>query len=190
MMRHPQREELRKKLLSFFDFPPESLEPEHIDDFADRAVIVYEPDSKARITFTWSITVQASHPIQRTTRMQLIWPRFGEHERNLARQIGLPLPLSTVELSPLFPKDPPPPDVTVCEISDADQATELCHTVLERVFVCPPERWLRITGIREKQTPAADVSNEGDLLTQPTAQVGDYDGACDSQKDSRKTDYD
>jgi hypothetical protein len=64
MMTHPQREELRARLLEFFEFSQQPCEVEQIDKWAGRVLIVHEPDSKARISFTWSITAQENHPIQ------------------------------------------------------------------------------------------------------------------------------
>jgi hypothetical protein len=151
MMTHPQREELRAKLQDFLEVPQEPSEFEHFEKWADRVLIVYEPDTKARISFTWSITVQANHPIQRTARMQFIWPRFTERERVLASELGLPPPLSTVAIPPQFRGGPPLPDVTVCDVEEIDQAVDLCLTVLERVFDTPVVCWLWITDIPDKR---------------------------------------
>ena len=159
-MPHPQRDELRERLRGFFHLAQVPLDVNAADELTDKLLSVYEPDSRAEVAFTWSATISANRPIEPSARMQFTWPRFAERERALARELNLPAPLSTVELPPEFREGPPLPDLTVCDVEDADQAADLCLTVLKRVFACPDASWLWITDIFER-------SNWPDPLPRP-----------------------
>src|SRR5262249_16110314 len=95
----------------------------------------------------WTLSISANRPIERSAGMQFIWPRFAERERDLANKLGLPLPLSTVELPTHLQAGTPLPDLTLCQVKDADQAADVCLMVLQQVFACYEERWLWITDI-------------------------------------------
>jgi hypothetical protein len=150
-MPHPQRDELRTKLAGFFSFSESYFEAKPEEDFAPTHLVVYEPASRARISFTWSITIQANRPSKRSAEMHFIWPSFGERERDLANKLGIPDPLSTVKLPAQFAGGPRLPDLTVCPITDGEQATELCLRVIQHVFASGEMEWLWITDVVAKE---------------------------------------
>jgi hypothetical protein len=146
-MPHPQRDELRSKLRGFFSFSDDSLRANPHDDSKPTFLVVYEPGSRARISFTWSVTIQPNRPSVRSAELHFIWPSFTERELDLAQRLGLPAPLSTVKLPAQFTGGPRLPDLTVCAISDAEQAADLCLMVLQQVFACGEMEWLWITDV-------------------------------------------
>jgi hypothetical protein len=149
-MPHPQQDELCEKLRSFFNFSESSFGSNPNDDPAPTFLVVYEPESRARISFTWSITYQANRPSKRSAEMHFIWPSFAERERDLANRLGLPAPLSTVRLPAHLTGGPRLPDLTVCPVRDAEQAANLCLMVLQQVFACDEAKWLWITDARAR----------------------------------------
>jgi hypothetical protein len=146
-MPHPQQDELRERLRVFFDFSEGSLGAKPNDDLTPTALVVYEPESRARISFTWRISIHANRPIERSAEMHFIWPRFAERERDLANRLGLPAPLSTVSLPPHLTRGARLPDLTVCPVRDAEQAADVCLLVIQQVFTSGEERWLWITDV-------------------------------------------
>ena len=167
-MQHPQMEELREMLHTFFDFPERSSGKDRdmkaYDDTVDRQLFVYEPESRASVMFAYHVTISAIDPTIRVAEMQFIWPSFGEREQVLAKVLGLPAPLSTVELPAHLRGSDPLPPVTLCPVKDVDGAARLCLNVLHEVFGLPDVRWLWITDKGPHEWPAP-LPKPADWLT-------------------------
>jgi hypothetical protein len=144
-MKHPQMKELREMLQAFFDFPEPSPDEDQVEETSSRQLFVYEPESRAWVMFAWQVIISARAPMIRAAEMHFVWPCFGDRERELTKKLGLPAPLSTVELPAHLRGDDPLPPYTVCPVKEVEGAASLCLGVLHEVFGLPYDRWLWIT---------------------------------------------